>query len=107
MFDWLKKKARPAADPPTVAWHATSGQYLSLHLYLLNRYANRVVLTFSEIEDLLGFSLPNRARLDPGWWAIGSSSIEGPQRSDTWVLANRTATPNLLAQSVVFERDCV
>jgi hypothetical protein len=104
MFDWLKKKARLGPEPATFVWHATSGQYLSLHLYLLNRYANRVVLTFSEIEDLLGFSLPNRARLDPGWWAVGSSSIAGPQRSDTWVLANRTATPNLLARSVVFER---
>jgi hypothetical protein len=104
MFNWLKKKARPNPERARVTWHATSGQYLSLHLYLLNRYASRVVLTFSEIEDLLGFSLPNRARLDPGWWADSRSSIEGPQRSDTWVLANRTATPNLPAQSVVFER---
>jgi hypothetical protein len=104
MFDWLKKKARPDPEPAALTWHAMSGQYLSLHLYLLNRYANRVVLTFSEIEDLLGFALPNRARLDAGWWAVGHSSILGPQRSDTWVLANRTATPNLPAQSVVFER---
>jgi len=104
MFEWLRKRACRAAEPTAVIWHATSGQYLSLHLYLLNRYANRIVLTFSEIEDLLGFSLPKRARLDPGWWAIGNSSIPGPQRSDTWVLANRTATPNLPAQSILFER---
>jgi hypothetical protein len=104
MFDWLKKKARPGPERAAVTWHATSGQYLSLHLYLLNRYANRVVLTFSEIEDLLGFALPNRARLEPGWWAVVDSSIPGPQRSDTWVLAHRTATPNLPAQSVLFER---
>jgi len=103
MFEWLKKKeARPA--PWRFTGHAISGQYLLLHLYLLERYADRVVLTFSEIEDLLGFSLPNRARLDPAWWTVGSSSIPGPQRSDTWVLANRTATPNLLARSVAFER---
>jgi hypothetical protein len=102
MFDWLKKKTRPA--PAAVIWHAMSGQYLSLHLYLLNRYADRVVLTFSEIEDLLGFSLPDRARHDAGWWAVASSSIEGPQRSDTWVLANRTAIPNLVARSVTFAR---
>ena len=104
MFDWLKKKAHPGPRRWTFTGHAISGQYLSLHLYLLGRYANRVVLTFSEIEDLLGFALPNRARVDPGWWAVGNSSIPGPQRSDTWVLANRTATPNLLARSVVFER---
>ena len=103
MFDWLKKKeARPG--PWTFTGPVISGQYLSLHLYLLDRYADRVVLTFSEIEDLLGFSLPNRARLDPAWWAVSDSSIPGPQRSDSWVLANRTATPNLLARSVLFER---
>jgi hypothetical protein len=105
MFEWLKKKsARPGPSRFTFTGPAISGQYLSLHLYLLHRYADRVVLTFSEIEDLLGFALPSRARLEPGWWSVGNSSIPGPQRSDTWVLANRTATPNLLAGSVVFER---
>jgi hypothetical protein len=103
MIDWLKKR-RPGPEPATFRWPVVSGQYLSLHLYLLERYATRVVLTFSEIEDLLGFALPNRARLDPAWWGVGTSSIPGPQRSDTWVLANRTATPNLQARSVVFER---
>jgi hypothetical protein len=108
MFDWLKKKACPGPRPGpwlfTFTGHAISGQYSSLHRYLLDRYADRVVLTFSEIEDLLGFALPNRARLEPGWWGGGNSSIPGPQRSDTWVLANRTAIPNLAARSVVFER---
>jgi hypothetical protein len=104
MFDWLKTNTRPRPEAATYDGHAMSGQYLALHLYLLHRYADRVVLTFSEIEDVLGFTLPNRARLEPGWWAVGHSSVLGPQRSDTWVLANRMATPNLLARSVLFER---
>ena len=33
------------------------GKYKSLYQYLENRYANTVVLTFAQIEDLLGFTL--------------------------------------------------
>ena len=32
------------------------GRYKSLYQYLENRYANRVVLTIAQIEDLLGFT---------------------------------------------------
>ena len=34
------------------------GTYQSLYEYLEHRYANTVVLTFAQIEDLLGFPLP-------------------------------------------------
>jgi hypothetical protein len=43
--------------------------YLALHKYLDERYANTVVLTFGEIEDLLGFTLPDLARLQQDWRA--------------------------------------
>ena len=104
MFDWLKKKARPGPEPPTFTWPVMSGQYLSLHLYLLNRYANRVVLTFSEIEDLLGFALPDQARLHQEWWTDAETTASGPNYADSWILASRTAVPNLGARTVVFER---
>jgi hypothetical protein len=45
------------------------GTYKALYQYLENRYANTVVLTFAQIEDLLGFPLPDAARLDHAWWA--------------------------------------
>ena len=45
-----------------------SGKYRLLFRYLEERYAQTVVLTFGEIEDLLGFSLPDQARLSEGWW---------------------------------------
>jgi hypothetical protein len=77
-----------------------SGKYLLLYKYLENRYANTVVLTFAEIEDLLGFTLPGQARLHQEWW----TDREITNYSDSWILASRTATPNLLAQTVVFER---
>jgi len=39
------------------------GTYTSLYQYVENRYANTVVLTFAHIEDLLGFPLPDSARV--------------------------------------------
>ncbi len=81
-----------------------SGTYLSLYKYLANRYADTVVLTFGQIEDLLGFTLPEPARLRLDWWTSPGPEPASSSHSDSWILANRTATPNLLAQIVVFER---
>ena len=90
--------ARSSAAPDSVpAGRANAGQYELLCKYLRDRYANRVVLTFSEIEDLLGFSLPDPARLQREWWGGAAQSV-------AWTLAGRTAVVNLLAQSVVFDR---
>jgi len=81
-----------------------SGKYVVLYKYLEKRYANTVVLTFAEIEDLLGFSLPDLARQREDWWTQPDRGTTRPRYSDSWVLANRTARPNLLARTVVFER---
>jgi len=80
-----------------------SGKYLLLYKYLEGRYANRVVLTFAEIEDLLGFALPGQARLQSEWWTAADHVTESPQ-SDSWILARRTAVPNMVARTVAFER---
>jgi hypothetical protein len=81
-----------------------AGKYVSLYTYLENRFANTVVLTFAEIEDLLGFTLPELARLREDWWTSPNPDPAWPRFSDAWILANRTARPNLLALTVVFER---
>ena len=81
-----------------------SGKYLLLYKYLEDRYANRVVLTFAEIEDLLGFLLPQQARLHQEWWTDAAIDRGGTSYSDSWILARRTAVPNMAAQTVVFER---
>ena len=80
------------------------GKYQGLYQYLDNRYANRVVLTFAQIEDLLGFTLPDAARVHHEWWANTDPNDTPPPHSRSWTLASRTATPNLQAQTVVFER---
>ena len=90
-----------AAPEPVLKGY--SGEYKGLHTYLRERYANRVVLSFEEIEDLLGFSLPGAARLQAEWWDSSNVAHRSAQ-SDSWTLASRTATVNLLAQNVLFER---
>ena len=81
------------------------GKYESLYQYLKNRYANRVVLTFAQIEDLLGFTLPDSARVHQEWWGNkGPNDNTRHPHSRSWTLASRTAAPNLQAQTVVFER---
>ena len=80
------------------------GKYQPLYEYLEHRYANTVVLTFAQIEDLLGFTLPDAARVDQEWWANNDQNDTSQPQSRSWTLASRTATPNLHAQTVVFER---
>ena len=112
MLGWMKKrpatansKPEPGMDEAEGRRSAMSGKYRSLYKYLNGRYANVVVLTFAEIEDLLGFSLPDVARLSEDWWTIPDPNTTQPARfSDSWTLANRTARPNLLALTVVFDR---
>jgi len=102
MAAYRQREARAAA--PKAQGRAMTGRYLLLYNYLENRYANTVVLTFAEIEDLLGFTLPDQARLEQGWWTEASIDVPGPNHSDSWILASRTATPNLSAKTVVFVR---
>ena len=86
----------------------TSGKYRVFYKYLEGRYADTVVLTFRQIEDLLGFSLPPPARTDPGWWTNAPAEIGefrcSDECSEAWTLAHRTARADVAAQHVVFER---
>jgi hypothetical protein len=111
MLNWIKRRRLIAsAQPETHAAtkkphaHTMTGKYLLLYTYLDARYADTVVLTFAEIEDLLGFTLPARARLNQEWWTKIETDAAGYAHSDCWILASRTATPNLQAQVVVFDR---
>ena len=70
MLDWMKRvtgrgaplSVVPASERGT---RGGTGRYGRLRDYLEDRHADRVVLTFKEIEDLLGFALPEDA-LRPG-----------------------------------------
>jgi hypothetical protein len=77
---------------------------VGLHNYLVNRHADYVVLTFTQVEDLLGSALPDSARARQEWWTNKDNDADKSSLSDAWVLAGRTAKANLLARTVAFER---
>ena len=77
-------------------------EYLSLYTYLAHRYASVVVLTFDQMEALLGFALPAPASIERDWWT--GVAVRASRHSEAWVEAGRTATPNLAARTVTFER---
>jgi hypothetical protein len=81
-----------------------AGKYQPLHKYLDDRYASMVVLTVSQIEDILGFALPSQAHTDGQWWTIGDPNTAAGAYAEAWTAARRTAVPNLLAHTVAFER---
>lgn len=90
----------PAARVVVKSTRPFAGPYEPLHKYLRDRYANRVVLSFGEIEELLGFPLPTEARLAQDWWIADNAVAKS-----SWVLANRSAAVNLIAQVVVYDRE--
>jgi hypothetical protein len=108
MLSWLKGRSRKALatatgnDSGTPQGYGMSQAFLALHTYLKNRYANVVVLTFAQVEDLLGAPLPAPAKGDLRWW--NGDDVANFEHSNSWRLANRTAVVNLMAQTVVFER---
>jgi hypothetical protein len=113
MLKWFKRRQLIArhstADAPApgkVPGRAARvpSKYVSLHNYLANRYADSVVLTFAQLEDLLGTALPDSARAQHEWWTGTDRDADMSACSDAWILAGRTAKPNLLARTVTFER---
>lgn len=78
--------------------------YKPLHSFLAGRFADRLVLTFGQMEDLLGFPLPAEARLQPSWWELPTGGAARSEQAECWASASRTATANLQAATVLFER---
>jgi hypothetical protein len=109
MFEWFRRRTSShlaALSQAPILGEATSnpcGKYQPLHKYLKGRFATAVVLKMSEIEDLLGFSLPAVARADREWWTVADPHTSEGDYSRAWTRASRTAEPNLTAGTVVFE----
>ena len=97
-------RAAAAAVDSVQETRANASEYKLLHRYLRDRYADSVVLTFAQIEDLLGFLLPAPARADIEWWGSTEPVARRSVQTDCWTLAGRSASVNLIAQIVVFDR---
>jgi len=76
-------------------------EYRALYTYLEHRYASVVVLSFEQIEALLGFDLPTSARTEREWW---TEVADTQHHCAAWTGAGRTAAPNLAAGIITFER---
>lgn len=110
LLEWIAmrwRRSAPVAErAPRIfpveqsAPHA-AGEYQALYTYLERRYASVVVLTFGQIEALLGFDLPASARTEGDWW---TDILDIQPQSAAWTGAGRTAAPNLGAGIIMFER---
>jgi hypothetical protein len=88
--------------PPDEVKPSVPAAYMPLYTYLNRRYAVTVVLTFADIEALLGFAPPSAALSDAGWWT--GPHVANDRHSAAWTAARRSATPKLSAGIVAFER---
>ena len=114
MWNWIRRRTTSPVTPPgptaapapsaVARGRVKAGPYRLLHDYLRDRFADTVVLTFDQIEDLIGLALPSEARSDAGWWSLPPAVPTDAHWSDAWVLASRTARANLQAKTVIFDR---
>lgn len=63
------------------------GKYEPLNLFLGKIKEEKIVLTFKEIEKILGDNLPPSAREYTAWWANDTSGVHR-NASDGWMAAN-------------------
>lgn len=77
-------------------------KYRNLRNWLSNNSSERVTLTFSKVEEILGFPLPWSAKTYTAWWANDSSHSQA-----VWLDAGyKTANPSdaVSKKQITFER---
>jgi hypothetical protein len=100
---WPGRGSVPASlrvTPPDQARPPVPPAYMPLYTYLERRYAVTVVLTFEQIEALIGFALPAVAFADAEWWTGPCEA--NARHSAAWIAARRSAAPRLSARIVTF-----
>jgi len=78
-------------------------KYDPLHRYLRRQTASEVVLTFSEIENLLTAMLPKSARRRE-WWANEASDGATHVQCRAWKRAGYLAFPLIDQERVAFRK---
>lgn len=73
-------------------------KYEPLQKFLKSKQSNRLIMTFSEVEDVLGFKLPASAYKYMAWWDGASQHTQ----AYSWSKAGFTAKPNLKEKKVEF-----
>ncbi len=79
-----------------------NSKYQALSEYLYERWEKRIVLSYDEIEDVLGFELPTSAHTLPqSFWA----NTEYHNYAKSWLLLGYKAKVNVKTKNVTFERN--
>ena len=84
---------------------AARGKYAPLYRHLLARSGPDWRTSFAEVEAVLGFRLPDSARLHRPWWA-NSAKGNGHSHALAWQAAGwKTGEVDLDAETLVFARE--
>lgn len=79
---------------------AARGKYAPLHRRLVSLTGRTWRASFTEIEQVLGFGLPDSARLYPAWWSNGG----GHSHSLAWEAAGFRVRVFLREEAALFTR---
>lgn len=84
---------------------AQRGRYSKLHEHLKNRSGDAWSVNFGTIEKILGFSLPDSARVHRPWWSnVGIKG--GHSHALSWEMAGwKTSQVDLVDETLTFIRD--
>jgi hypothetical protein len=91
------------ANQPLKEW-AMATKYDPLRLHLKRATTSSIVLTFAEIERVIGAGLPPTAAKRSEWWANETSPASRHVQCQAWRDAGFNAFPNLGARIVTFRR---
>lgn len=98
MFRMMKEKQKKILLRTVVR-----GKYSRLYAHLQNQGGQEWKTTFYEVERILGFELPDSARVHRPWW---SNHIDGGHsQALAWQIAGwRVSAVDLEEESLVFQR---
>lgn len=83
---------------------AKRGKYAPLFHHLSSLKQPEWRTSFAELQSILGFDLPDSARLYRPWWANGKKA--GHSQSMAWMMADwKTSDVDLDAETLTFVRD--
>ena len=83
---------------------ASRGKYQRLYAHLCDLPTQEWRTAFSEIEGILGFSLPNAARDFRPWWA-NQKDVSSRAQALAWTAAGwETAEVDMIAETLLFRR---
>lgn len=83
---------------------ALRGKYAPLHEHLASLKESEWEVSFKEIERILGFKLPDSARIHRPWWA-NQGERGGHSHALAWEMAGwETARVDMVAEKLAFVR---